>query len=494
VLTFAEWSELSQPTVMTGRYHDPIADFLRVDTDFDGFVSAEELLQGMPVWHVDVTRHLFPGFDGDGDGRLSLIEYRMTPLANWVEFWQYPRTDADNDGRLVTSEFRWSAPTDLSLSGLIDIYFQLYDLNHSGSLDLDEFEFITSRRDPEREFQSRDADENGRISVTEFASRVPAGSAAAGRDFLILDLNADEQLTYEEFRCWPGVITLEMRQCAPDPIVELVAKGVIEVEPVFTQADGNQDGVVSQVEFQNPGMPQRIRGLEFSKWKDWDRDADGSVTRQECREMLEIASGVRRPQGNLVHLPSGIVVNWMLWKHYDDDHDDRISAREFQDRGFDDPVQRPRLFQQLDLDADGNLTFDEWSDLSRPNIMPGRWCDPIADFLRMDTDFDGFVTPAELRAGMPDWHRDLTRHVFPGFDDDGDGRLSLGEYRQTPLANWVEFWHVARSDRNRDGFLSRAEFSWNSNDPASLARLLQDYFGRFDVNGDGRLDHFEFSF
>jgi Ca2+-binding EF-hand superfamily protein len=493
VLSFAEWSDLSQPTVMSGRIHDPIADFLRMDTDFDGFVSPQELLQGTPVWHVDVTRHVFPGFDGDGDGRLSLIEYRMTPLANWVEFWHYPRTDADNDGWLESNEFRWGTRTGASLSGLLDIYFQLYDMNHDGALDLDEFEFNTSRRDPRREFHSRDTDGNGLISRAEFTRRVQLSAAAAGRDFHILDLNGDEELSYEEFRCWPAVVPLELRGSSPDPVVALVAKNLAEIEPHFAQADENRDGVVSRTEFQTSGAVRRLGGFD-AIWREWDRDGNGAVSGAERREQLEVSYGVRRPQGELIHLPSGIVVNWMLWKHYDEDHDDRISAREFTERGFGDPAERPQTFQQLDLDNDGLMTFAEWSDLSQPNVMPGRWHDPFADFLRLDADFDSLVSPDELLKGMPDWHRNVTKHIFPGFDTNGDGRLSLREYRLTPLANWVEFWHVARSDQNRDGSLSRSEFFWETNHPESLARLLQDYFDKQDVNRDGRLDRDEFAF
>jgi len=493
-VNFQEWADLSKSDIFPARFIDPVADFLRMDADRDGFVSEAELLQGVPDWHPDLTRHIFPGFDQDEDDRLSLSEYRLTPLANWLDLWQNSRVDRDNDGLLSRLEFSWNETPVVSLSGLISEYFSRLDKDDSGTLDLDEFVFQTSRRDPRREILSRDKNGDQQLSLEEYLAAAPSGEPAGRRDFQILDVNADQQLTAEELSGLPTLFSLDRRGARPDPLKALVDQRLGEMTALWPKWDSNGDGRISREEFQRSGMNRSLAGLEMTVWNDWDSDSDGELTNEECASLLEVVYGIRRPQGELLRLSSGIVMNAMLFQHFERDADDRISLAEFQEFGFEDPKQRPAVFQDLDGDHDGFVTFQEWGDLSRPDVFPARLADPLADFLRMDADFDARVSPEELLKGMPDWHLPVTKHIFPGFDRDHDGFLSLGEYQLTPLANWIVTWHYPLTDQDGDGLLSRSEFGWETRFPLAASGLLTKIFTRLDADQSGALDLKEFEF
>ena len=116
--------------------------------------------------------------------------------------------------------------------------------------------------------------------------------------------------------------------------------------------------------------------------------------------------------------------------------------------------------------------------------------DPIADFRQMDTNFDAYVDSAELLAGTPEWKRSLAKSVFPGFDLDRDGRLTLSEYRMTMQANMILPWHRELVDQDGGG-LTTAEFRFERR---LFPLLVYIYFRRLDTNSNGVLDPTEFAF
>ena len=93
----------------------------------------------------------------------------------------------------------------------------------------------------------------------------------------------------------------------------------------------------------------------------------------------------------------------------------------------------PEWFQALDRDRNGAITLDE---------MHGA---RYLRFARADTDRDGLLTPRELRADRP-W---LQR--FATFDENKDGRISIGEFELQGRARFVTL------DENGDGRLSLRE-------------------------------------
>ena len=59
-----------------------------MDKNLDGLLDAEELLAGTPDWKQPLCKHLLPAFDFSGDNKLSLHEYRLTPHANMLLYFQ----------------------------------------------------------------------------------------------------------------------------------------------------------------------------------------------------------------------------------------------------------------------------------------------------------------------------------------------------------------------------------------------------------------------
>jgi Ca2+-binding EF-hand superfamily protein len=109
----------------------------------------------------------------------------------------------------------------------------------------------------------------------------------------------------------------------------------------------------------------------------------------------------------------------------------------------------PPWFHDLDTDGDGQVSFCEWKQGGKE----------LSDFREYDLNDDGFITASEVRRhkhhnskhggvlpkGIPPWFKQL--------DTDGDGQVSLSEWRQggKQLNDFREY------DLNDDGFITMEE-------------------------------------
>src|SRR6185369_4885880 len=80
-------------------------------------------------------------------------------------------------------------------------------------------------------------------------------------------------------------------------------------------------------------------------------------------------------------------------------------------------ADKANWFQGTDQDHDGKFNYDEF-------VLSGHRTDPLGTFLHLDTDLNGVLTMNELRKIEPQYLPFLSC-LFPGFDDDNDGALSL---------------------------------------------------------------------
>src|SRR5262245_24452144 len=335
-------------------------------------------------------------------------------------------------------------------------------------------------------FKSLDGNQDQKLSPDEFAA---AGDEAArprlARDFQVFDLDHDGCLTYDEFLNVPGLVPAPLRGRLPDPLVALVNRALAKIDAAWKGWDGNGDGELSAGEFRGSGLPRLVAGLESASFDDWNRDKRVGISRDDCRMLLEVAFGVRRLTGEPLRYDSGIVVNGMLFLQFDLNRDDRLELAEILKMGFDGDQAEAR-FGIADADHDGGISFAEWTKFQL------RWTDPVADFLRIDADLDGRIDRGEYVKAAVHWQKELAWNVFPGFDQDRDGFLSLAEFRLTMLANLVVRWYEPRTDADGDGLLTLADFRWEPG--LGLAALYDEYFRMLDLNLDGRLDQDEFSF
>lgn len=476
-ISFSEWAASRYP------WNDHPATFLRLDTNLDGQLERQELLEArLPAGQRPFAPHLLPGFDADGDGRLSLAEYRLTPLANLFAIW-YSARDSNDDGQLGPADFRFAEPP--ALAALTAEFFARLDVNEDGRLDLDEWPFVT--RHPKAVFRTRDRDENGRLSEEEFLAGGKGKPERLRRDFRVFDADADGGMTYAEFLSVPSFVPESQRKAPPDPVVGLVEERLENIERSWKDWDADDDGVLSPAEFRTAELARSVPGLALTGVSEWDRDHDGQVSRADVRLLLEIAYGVRRPEGDLLRKPTGSVVDWRSFRALDRNDDGFIEKADFlksqRGRGADRAAERLR---QTDQDEDGRISFPEWAAVSYT------WADSTERFLNLDTGLDGQVRREELLAArLPSGQKPWAPYLLPAFDTDGNGTLSLAEYRLTPLANLLAIWHAPR-DGDHDGRLGPGEFRFGV-EPA-LAGLAAEFFTRLDNNDDGGLDLDEWTF
>jgi TolB protein len=219
--------------------------------------------------------------------------------------------------------------------------------------------------------------------------------------------------------------------------------------------------------------------------KEADSNGDGKVSRREARRFLEIQAGVRRHDGTLIRSPDGRVYNVALFRQIDSDGNNILGEDEF--------LALPNVSDQLlqhaqqgDSNKDGRVSFAEWC------LVPhyGQFS-PVNDFRKLDKNLDARVDKAELLNNPPKWKSQLSASVFPGFDTDSDGLLTLDEYRMTMEANPCVRWHMPIADLDGDHELKFAEFKF---DTMRFPLLRWLYFHRLDTNGDGVLKVDEFNF
>ncbi|HEY2252719.1 MAG TPA: EF-hand domain-containing protein [Planctomycetaceae bacterium] len=341
-----------------------------------------------------------------------------------------------------------------------------------------------------RAFQARDTSGDGKLSEQEF---VLAASAAdrplVKRDFRLLDFDHDGFMTLEEFRNVPYLVPAEERGQMPDPLARLVETHFQQSARVWVQSDANNDDLLDRNEF-NEAKADLLR-LPVAPPRFWvvntliDRDGDGCASRDEWKWFLEAWYGVRRPNGELLRTPSGLTVNWLLFRTLDRNYDGRADHDEYVKFGLNDDVYEKR-FQETNTNHDGAPSYAEWAASAHWRI------DLFRQVRMLDTNLDARIDRDELLKNIADWQKSIAVRMFPAFDTDRDGFLSLEEFALTPLHNQFQEWNAIRTDRDGDGRLDFTDFQFDAG-PSQMG-LTAEYFKLLDTNLNGALDPADWSF
>jgi Ca2+-binding EF-hand superfamily protein len=211
-------------------------------------------------------------------------------------------------------------------------------------------------------------------------------------------------------------------------------------EAAFRQHDWNGDGVLSGDEVR-PGARRQ------SSWnQDWNRD------------------GIVDQQDTLIA---------QRFRNYDTNGDNRVSATEW--------TGNRALFRRLDTNRDGFLSIAEYT--NNGGFEADSQGGPQFSFRTLDRNHDGWVTRSEWNMGAAEFNR---------LDVNRDNRISNYEFQASSTGyrrenEQNEQWdhqieqRFLAADRNRDGWITRAE-----------AGLSTAEFNRLDTNNDNRLSRFEF--
>lgn len=328
-------------------------------------------------------------------------------------------------------------------------------------------------------FRQADQDSDKSLSRMEYLT-LRGEAKEVVRDWIVFDQNADQLLSEAEFLSIPSVGGAE-RGPIQDPFALMVDRVLDSVKDAAADKKADKD----QLELSPKVFEQALReGIDKQQLHGVaDNNLDGVVSLDEARAFLEVQIGIRRPDLQLLRFPDGRVVNHHLFQHADANSNGTLERTEFIERSYGD-AQVAAEFEKADADKNAIVDLAEWCSIGGRCVI-----DPVLEFLRLDTDLDGFVSSEEHTKGTVEWKRPLSNFMFPAFDSNKDGKFSLNEYRQTPCINEVAHWYDLLNDQDGDEKLSFAEFQF-SNCTCPLLRRV--YFGRFDLDSSGTLETNEY--
>ena len=418
------------------------------------------------------------GFDEDLDGAYSLREFMLIPHVNLLASW-HAAQDINQDGALSGDEFRFVPPP--ALAALTAEYFRRLDTDQDQQISLSEWPFQTDH--PDAKFIRIDSNSDGELSDAEFMAEGVLPANRLQRDFMVFDADGNGRMTREEFLTIPHWVPENLRSELSDPVVELSRRSLQEIADRWPDADKDRNGFLNAVEFQSSRISSQIPGLEQTPFSEWDYDHDERVTQDDAAMILDIAFGVRSPSGELLRTKTGKIVDWRSFLGLNPDSNGK-ARRESYIQSLGSVTTAVEWFPAIKDPAMRTFGVTEFA-TSRHLV------DPISQFLGMDIDLDGFLSPEEMDA-LPAWGPE-GKNWLRGFDDNGDGFYSMSEFRFIPQVNLLATWHGAK-DADNNGKLSPEEFRFMPSPSPSLSALAMEYFRRLDLNRNGLVELKEWPF
>ena len=331
-------------------------------------------------------------------------------------------------------------------------------------------------------FKSLDTDKNGELSEAEFVGAGGPDARLRKRQLQVFDGNRDGNLNFAEFLTVPMGQPEDQRGVIDDPVIMLAEARFEDVMKAWEKVTGSRDEPLTRPAFEAAKLSSIVPGMEFIDFNAWDQNKDGQLTREEAARTLEIAFGIRTPNGELLRNATGRVVDWITFRRLKIGPNGMISKADYFEALGATPDKEMWL-NSIDQNRDGQFNYAEFA-------TGNHRTEPVGMFLNLDADLNGNLSLQELEA-LPEGWRQMANFSFRGFDDDQDGSISLPEYQLMPHCNLLAGWMEA-VDTDHDGNLAPTEFVFIPGLP--LAALAAEYFNRLDVDHDRLLSLDEFQF
>ncbi|HEY2250562.1 MAG TPA: hypothetical protein VGH74_05860, partial [Planctomycetaceae bacterium] len=414
------------------------AAFVAADRNGNGKVSLEEYLASRGSADPAIARRNFTVVDFDRDKELTIDEFRALPgllpidqrgeipdpiatlAADALETWRSLLKTADKNNDAKLSAVEWpQAALKTKLGPLGELKFEVWDADANGTVD-------------EREAS--------RLIAIAYGTRSADGTLMRSTDGRVLfsswirsaDKDGDLAVSRAEFIASFWLTPPERAR-------------------LFNDLDENQDQELSYAEMlHSPSLNVDVLGMFLT----YDKDLDGLLTTTEL--FGNASSGATKQQAAL------------SLEACDDDHDGKLSLREYMLAPAGSGYVTMRLFDRKDADNDGFLGWKEFYTEQGPILIGLAW------------------------------------ELFRRFDRNHDGRLGLDEFQFTVDAANVPPEVVFRiKDSNRDGRLVLTEVfaqpEPTTGNPHDLARYrfrlarATDKFRKDDADGNGSLNLAEFT-